>query len=243
MFTDNSNNLPQGKKRGIIKIMKKRILLICLLTAIFLAVFEFYLFYLSPQELTFGSYFSSILQAWVGPKSDKLIRMNLYNKSITLFENGNLVKQTKIAAAGHPKATPTPQGDFKVLSKDKNHISGISGLVMPWSVRFYNGYYFHGLPYTRSGKIIDTQYSNGCVRLGPGLDEKVYHWAEIGTKVQIYKARLVKSAEQPAVYLLTEDGTKEWIPNPEIFNSRGFKWQDIATIPLVELAAYSEITQ
>lgn len=219
---------------------KKRIIAVAIGLILILAFFEFYLFYLSPQELTFGSYFSSILQSLVGTKSDKLIRINLYSQTITLIENNNLVKQTKIAAAGHPKATPTPVGNFKVLSKEKRHISGLSGLVMPFSLRFYNGYYLHGLPSTRSGKIIDTRYSNGCVRLGPGFDEEVFNWADISTKVQTYNASLVKSAEQPVVYLLREDGTKEWIPNPEIFTSRGFKWQEVATIPLSELVASPE---
>ncbi len=222
--------------------MKKRILFLVLASAAFLGVFEFYIFYLYPQEITFGSYFSSILQALVGQGSNKLIRINLFDKTLTLYENGNLIKQAKIAAAGHPKATPTPTGNFKILLKDKHHISGISGLVMPWSLRFYNGYYLHGLPTTRSGKIIDTPYSNGCVRLPPGLDEEIFNWADIGTQVQIFNTNLVKSAESPTVYVLTAGGLKEPIPSPEVFENRGFKWKNIATVPLAELVNYSTAT-
>ncbi len=221
--------------------MKKRLLIFSLCLVFSLAFFEFYILYLYPQEISLGSYFSSILQALVGEESNKIIRINLYDYTITLFEDGNLVKRSKISGAGHPKISPTPQGNFKVLSKEKRHISGISGLVMPLSIRFYNGYYLHGLPYTQSGRMINTIYSNGCVRLGPGLDEEVYNWAEIGTKVEIYKAQLIKSAEEPAVFLLTEDGLKEWIPDPETFNSRGFVWKDVAIVPLAEINTYPEV--
>jgi len=222
--------------------MKKRILFLVLASAVFLGVFEFYIFYLSAQEITFGSYFSSILQALVGQSSNKLIRINLATKSIILFENGELLKSSKIVAAGHPRATPTPTGNFKILLKDADHISGLSGLVMPWSLRFYDGYFLHGLPYTRSGKIIDTPYSNGCIRLPAGLDQEVFNWADIGTQVQVYNSRLVKTADDPTVYYLSDDGTKDGIPSPEVFESRGFKWKDIATIPLAELINFSLAT-
>ncbi len=211
-----------------------------LASAVFLGVFEFYIFYLYPHEITFGSYFSSILQAFVGGRSDKLIRINLYDKTLTLYENGNLIRQTKIAAAGHPKISPTPKGNFKILSKEKKHVSGISGLVMPFSLRFYNGYFLHGLPQTRSGKIIDTPYSNGCVRLPLGLDEEIFNWADIGTQVQIFNTNLVKSAESPTVYFLNTDGLRQPIASPEAFLRQGFRWQDVVVISQAELLSYEE---
>lgn len=217
--------------------MKKQILFLILGSAVFLGFFEFYLFYLEPQEISFTSYFSSIFASLISPESGKTIRINLYNKSLTLIENGALLKQAKIAAAGRPKIAPTPQGNFKISLKDKKHVSGISGLIMPLSVRFHNGYYLHGLPTTLSGRIIDTPYSNGCVRLPAGLDEEVYNWADIGTKVEIYNSSLVKAEEALTVYYLKQDGTKEPIASSEEFLSRGFKWPNVKTIPSIELNA------
>lgn len=218
--------------------MQKKILLTCLLAAISLGLFEFYLFYLGPHEMNLPDFFSSILSSLISGQSSKIIRINLYNKSLTLIDSGVLVKEAKIAAAGHPRATPTPTGNFAVLLKDKRHISGLSGLVMPLSLRFYNGYFLHGLPTTLSGRIIDTPYSNGCIRLPSGLDEEIFNWADIGTKVEIYNSSLVKSEETPTVFYLRQDGTKEPISSPEEFLSRGFRWQDVKTIPLVELDAF-----
>lgn len=217
--------------------MKKWVLFLIIGAAAFLGLFEFYLLYLEPQEMNFSSFFSSVLGSLISPQSNKEIRINLYNKSLTLLENGALYKEAKISAAGHPKATPTPVGNFKISLKDKRHISGISGLVMPFSLRFYGGYYLHGLPTTRSGKIVNTTYSNGCVRLGPGLEEEVFNWAEINTKVVIYNSALVKAEEALTVFYLKPDGTKEPISSLEEFVGRGFRWKDIVTIPLVELNA------
>lgn len=221
--------------------MKKRLLVFCLCAILALGFFEFYLFYLWPQDMNFNIFFSSIFYSLFSPESDKTIRINLYNKSLTLIDNGVLVKQAKIAGAGHPKATPTPEGNFKILSKSKKVIS-FTGLVMPLSLRFYGHYFLHGIPTTKDGRIYNSEFSNGCIRLPPKIDEEVYNWADIGTKVEIYNSSLVKSAEEPAVYFLTEDGSKEWIFNPEIFAARGFKWQDVAVIPLVELAVFPEAT-
>jgi hypothetical protein len=215
--------------------MKRRLLILCLSSALFLGFFEFYLFYLKANELPFGVYFSSIFEAAFGGASDKLIRINLATKGITLYESGQLIKSGKIAAAGHPRATPTPTGNFTISLKDIDHISGLSGLVMPYSLRFFGSYYLHGLPTTRAGKIVDTPYSNGCVRLPAGMDEEVFNWADIGTKVQIYNSRLVRAENNPTVYYLADDGTKEGIPTPEAFVGRGYKWKDIAIVPSQEL--------
>jgi hypothetical protein len=220
--------------------MKKRLLILCLMSALGLSFFEFYLFYLQPNELPFGKYFSSILQTLISGGSDKLIRINLATKDLTLYQDGQLIKNAKISAAGHPKITPTPTGDFKISLKDKIHFS-FTGLVMPWSLRFFGAYYLHGLPYTRSGKIIDTPYSNGCIRLPAGLDQEIFNWAEIGTKVQIYNSRLVKTADDPTVYYLSDGGTKEGIPTPEVFISRGYKWQDIAVVPQEEINVFPTV--
>lgn len=64
---------------------------------------------------------------------------------------------------------------------------------MPYSLRFHNGYYIHELPYwSGEGYRIGEQglgraISRGCIRLGIGVAEKVYNFAEIGTEIIIYK--------------------------------------------------------
>lgn len=202
--------------------------------------FGSYFAYFYPEEISLGGYFSSILSAVEGIGKDKLIRVNLYNYSIALYENGNLIKQARISAAGHPTKTTTPEGDFRILSKEKSHISSLSGLIMPLSLRFYKGYFIHDLPLTRSGKPYYSEYSNGCIRLPNDLAPEVYDWADVGTKVQIYEAELVRSNGLPMVYQLTKDGFKRHITSPEIFIALGYNWNGVTIIPSAELANYQE---
>jgi len=219
--------------------MRKRLIIILAVVFVLFAFFQWYIICLYAEDISLAGYFSGIFadisQTISGNQSDKLIRMNLYNYSIFLYESGQLIKPAKISAAGNPNFSPTPVGTFQILSKEIRHISGISGLVMPLSLRFYKGYYLHALPTYRSGKPFTSTYSAGCIRLNNDLAPEIFNWADIGTKVEIYNSFLVKSADALTVYYLNQDGTKEPISSAEEFVGRGFRWQDIKTIPLAEL--------
>jgi len=216
--------------------MKKRLFIYLILSVIFVALFEFYLFYLLPNDMNFGIFLSSVYNSISNPQSDKLIRINLYNKSFTMIEKGQLVKFDKISAAGNPKTSPTPQGNFKIINKAKKVMS-YTGLIMPLSLRFKGPYYMHGIPLTKSGQPYNSTYSAGYIRIGPGLDQELYDWADIGSGIQIYNTSLVKSQEHYTVYYLTLDRQRQPISSPQEFESRGFKWDKIAIIPQVELDA------
>ena len=63
---------------------------------------------------------------------------------------------------------------------------------MPYSLRFYNGYYIHELPYWPGGyregeEHLGIPVSHGCVRVGMGAAQNVYNFADIGTLVIIHK--------------------------------------------------------
>jgi len=51
---------------------------------------------------------------------------------------------------------------------------------------------------------------------------------------------LVKSADSPGVYVIT-DGKRKHIPSPQIFESRGYAWNNIRTVSRQELEGVSEI--
>jgi len=160
---------------------------ILLLTAaiLFLAA-EFFIWKVYPEDISLGSYLSGFYASILAGKSNKSIKINLQTYDITLWEGDKLQGSYKISGTGNPKLTPTPKGKFKVLSKEKVHISGLSGVAMPWSLRFYKGYYMHGIPYwPKSKQLITSKYSSGCLRLPADVDRLVYDWADIGTKVEI----------------------------------------------------------
>ncbi len=177
-----------------------------------------------------------MLNFWGGERN-QLIRVNLYNYSIALYEKGMLYKMARIAAPGNPdNSTRTPTGKFRILSKDKWHHS-TSGVIMPWSLRFNGPYYFHDIPLTKKGEIIRTRYSHGCIRLPTGFAEEMFTWARIGAYVEIYNASLARADDGIMVYQLTVDGYRKPILTEQEFLARGYRWQDVAVIPAVELAA------
>jgi hypothetical protein len=52
------------------------------------------------------------------------------------------------------------------------------------------------------------------------------------------RIRLVKTADSPKVYYLTEGALKRWIPTAAIFVSYGNRWEDIVIIPQWQMDSY-----
>jgi len=119
----------------------------------------------------------------------KYIDIDIANQLLTLYENGKANGVYEISSGKY--GMPTPLGEFKVLSKEDNHWSATYGLWMPYSLRFYGGYFVHELPYWPGGyregeDHLGQRVSHGCVRLGVGVAEKVYAFADIGTSVIVH---------------------------------------------------------
>lgn len=193
--------------------------------------------HLKSQDTSFSGYLSALMLNFWGGEENQLIRVNLYNHSIALYDHGNLYRVSRIAGTGNPNnRTATPTGKFRILSKEKRHISGLSGVIMPLSMRFYGGYYFHDIPLYPSGKVITTKYSAGCIRLPTEFATPMFDWVNIGAYVEIYNARLVRAENTLTVYLLTEDGYRQPIATERAFLSRGYQWKDVAVVPPAELS-------
>ncbi|WP_328605096.1 L,D-transpeptidase family protein [Amycolatopsis sp. NBC_00345] len=74
----------------------------------------------------------------------------------------------------------TPLGTWKVLSKEKMHLSReFDNAPMPNSVFFYPGVAFH------EGSL--SKYSNGCVHLSQSSSLKFFNTLEKGDEVQVVK--------------------------------------------------------
>lgn len=121
---------------------------------------------------------------------DKLIEVDLSEQKLRLHQKGKIVGEYRISS-GRP-GMPTPIGNFKVLSKIRLAWSARYRLYMPYSLRFYNGYYIHELPYWPGGyregeEHLGIPVSHGCIRLGMGPAERVYNFANIGTKIIIHR--------------------------------------------------------
>jgi hypothetical protein len=74
--------------------------------------------------------------------SDRIyLDVSLEKQVITLFDHGDIVGMYYIAAAGNPRYSPTPKGEFSVLGKEQNHLSSISHVWMPWSLWVVGDYF------------------------------------------------------------------------------------------------------
>ena len=122
----------------------------------------------------------------------KYIDINLKSQIMTIFENGKML-DAYLISSGKP-GMPTPQGAFHIANKSPRAWSKKYGLFMPyWMALVSSGDFgIHELPEWPGGfkegqAHLGIPVSHGCVRLGVGPAEIVYHWAEIGTPVIIHE--------------------------------------------------------
>lgn len=123
------------------------------------------------------------------PQSGKYIEVDIGKMTITAYDNKDPVLSYAVAGIGNPAASPTPIGQFKVLSKEERHFSSLHKVWMPWSVNFYGPYFLHGIPYWPNGEKLNTRYSGGCVRLPEEADKAIYDFVEVGTPIIVYKSK------------------------------------------------------
>ena len=120
----------------------------------------------------------------------KKIVIDLSEQKLYLYENGEAVIDY-LVSTGKPGMW-TPTGEFQIHNKNKRAWSNMASLWMPfWMMIEPNkGIGIHELPewpsgYKEGSDHLGQPVSHGCIRLGVGAAEKVYNWAEIGTKVEI----------------------------------------------------------
>jgi len=119
-----------------------------------------------------------------GLHAQKIIKVNLHNQKVYATENGQIIFSGNISTGkrGHR----TPSGVFKVLEKDRFHISSKypapkGGARMPYMLRVTNsGIAIH------QGYVPNYPASHGCIRVTRSTAKKLFKWANVGTKIVIY---------------------------------------------------------
>lgn len=190
----------------------------------------------------YNQYMLAKISNFLMPQASQLVAINLASRTLHVFENGQLVKQYKVAGYGNPKITPTPEGEFAVLGKYMNRSSLGAGIGFSYAVNFTRNYYIHGIPYyKKTGAPYNSQYSLGCIRLTNEDAKEFYALANPGAKVIIYNNKLVKTIDDPKIYLLDSSGIKKHIVSPEVFQANGFRFEDVITVPQEEINSFAEI--
>lgn len=108
-----------------------------------------------------------------------LLWIDLDGKSLTMYENGEAIRQYSIAAGA--SGTPSPIGVFRVSSRFIPDMSGFGtrflGLSVPWG-----SYGIHG---TNKPESIGQNASHGCIRMWVKDMEALFPIVSNGTRVVI----------------------------------------------------------
>lgn len=121
--------------------------------------------------------------------TEKLITVDTGSQTLTVWEGGKVINQTKVSTGLWQ--TPTPKGQFRIYRKNPLHdMKGFSKVYgkynhpdVPYSMYFYRDYAIHGAYWHNS---FGRRASNGCVNVPVTFSEWIYNWAPNGTKVIIW---------------------------------------------------------
>lgn len=124
------------------------------------------------------------------------IVVNLPSRTLSLIDNGRLVKVYSVAI-GSP-ATPTPQGNFKIFDKEVNptwyppgkDYSVASGPGNPLGYRWMEFSTDYGIHGTNQPESIGSVISNGCIRMNEKDVEELFQQVPLGTSVTVIYDRV-----------------------------------------------------
>lgn len=141
-----------------------------------------------PQELDDTTY-QTLLTATTSYATEKHIIIDRSDQTLTAYAGTTVFLEEHISTGLN--VTPTPRGEFIVFRKTPSRymqgpLPGISAKYydlpgVPWNLYFTKqGGAIHGTYWHDSfGK----QYSSGCVNMPLATAQKLYEWAELGTRV------------------------------------------------------------
>lgn len=105
-------------------------------------------------------------------------RINISAKTLSVYQNGVLIKEYPVATG--KDTTPTPTGTFTVINKQLNPGGPYGTRWLGLSIK---GYGIHG---TNAPESIGTAASNGCIRMFNSDIEELFDITNTGTVVRIF---------------------------------------------------------
>lgn len=123
-------------------------------------------------------------------QSEFFIKINTYDRTLTLYIDGEVHKKYPVAI-GKPD-TKTPIGEWAIIRKSKHWGGGFGtrwlGLNVPWGI-----YGIHG---TNKPGSIGRAASHGCIRMYNQDVEELYDLVPVKTRVKIIGERLPISVDK-----------------------------------------------
>ncbi|MFW6022747.1 MAG: L,D-transpeptidase family protein [Halanaerobiaceae bacterium] len=126
-----------------------------------------------------------------GPQGEISITINTYDRTLTLYSDGEPFK-TYPVAIGKP-TTKSPIGEWAIIGKSKDWGGGFGtrwlGLNVPWGI-----YGIHG---TNKPWSIGRAASHGCFRMFNRDVEELFEWVPVKTRVKVIGKRLPVNVNRP----------------------------------------------
>lgn len=116
---------------------------------------------------------------------ERSILIVLDRQFLGVYERGRLVASYPVSSGRDDH--PTPPGTYRVTRMDADHHSSVypepnGGWPMPWAMRFRSSeYWIHG------GELVGHPASHGCVRMFPEDAQRLFAWAQLGTRVRVIR--------------------------------------------------------
>ena len=119
---------------------------------------------------------------------DKLIKVSLKDQRLSYYFGGKLLESFLISSG--VRGMLTPKGNFTILDKVPSKTYGGTGynFYFPntkWNLHFFTGklrFYIHGAYWHHN---FGHPMSHGCVNVSYADMQRLYDWAQVGTKVII----------------------------------------------------------
>jgi len=132
----------------------------------------------------------SPLKAVEQPRAQRVVLVSIADRKLAVLENGNVLAYFPVAVGA--AMSPSPTGEFVIVSRVANPTYYHDGVVMPagkdspvgtrWLGLNVKGYGIHG---TNAPRSVGHATSHGCVRLRNRDVERLYGMLRVGDVVEI----------------------------------------------------------
>ena len=123
-----------------------------------------------------------------------VVLVSLVDRQLVVLEDGNVIARFSVAVGA--EVSPTPTGEFRIISRVSNPTYYRPGTVIPagkdnplgtrWLGLSRKGYGIHG---TNAPRSIGTAASHGCIRLRNRDMEQLFTILRVGDVVEIHGER------------------------------------------------------
>ena len=128
-----------------------------------------------PAAMRFGEY---VWREPARPAGETWVRVDLGRQVLSVFRGGDEVGTAVVLFGADGRETP--RGSFRVLERDRDHVSSTYGAPMPFMLRLTaDGVAIHASD-VRQGRA-----THGCVGVPPAFAERLYGAARRGMRVYV----------------------------------------------------------